>query len=106
MQIYGRVKDFVKDAEILAEAFYRMSSDFAHVYQMLGIGINEEKLANAYMQLAEGPTVFEEILIKEGKISRDDVARNAMAQYLYSKLTEIIDGPAETYQGGCKNDRN
>lgn len=102
--MYSRSSDIAKHIQQLTEVLENMSSDFAHVFQMFAIDINEEDLLDVYFKLTEGPTVFEKILIKEGRTTVEECKRNYLSQKLFNAIAEMLDGESTSETSTEKKD--
>ena len=80
MVIFTRGKDLARYTELLSEVIVAMACDMERISEASGCAYTKEEIMEAYLSAAEGPTVFERVLIEKGSISEAEVKRNYLAE--------------------------
>ena len=92
MMIFTRGKDLARYTELLSEAIMAMACDMERISEASGCAYTKEEIMGAYLAAAEGPTVFEIVLIDKGDLSEAEAKRNFLAENICRAVEEIAEG--------------
>ena len=92
MMIFTRGKDLARYTELLSEAIMAMACDMERISEASGCAYTKEEIMEAYLAAAEGPTVFEMVLIDKGDLSEAEAKRNFLAENICRAVEEIAEG--------------
>lgn len=74
---------------LIQDVLDALTKDMVDVCKYVGIEITEEDLLNAYFRVAEGTSALEDLLIKEGKYTKDELVVNIPIKTMFNRLAEI-----------------
>ena len=88
MMIFARGRDLAARVELYSKAILAMASDMERICEASGCAYTKEEIMGAYLSAAEGPTVFERVLIEKGSISEAEAKRNYLAEDICRAVKE------------------
>lgn len=63
-----------------------MASDFTIIYNRTGLEVSSDDIINEYAKKCDGPTALEEVLIREGKLTTEEVCQDTLFQCLLCRI--------------------
>lgn len=83
MDVFTRSEDLGKYVGVLTNMVEALVQDMARITRLTRCPFSEDKITNAYLRAAEGPTVFERVLISQDRLTEAEVKVNHVADMIY-----------------------
>lgn len=74
---------------LIQDVLNALTKDMVDVCKYVGVETTEEDLLNAYFCVAEGPSALEDVLIKEGRYTEDELVVNIPIKIMFNRLAEL-----------------
>ena len=86
MIIFTRGKDINKYINLHLDITTWVIEDFSRCLNVAGIDVSVEEIFDSYYQALTSPNTIESILIREGKLTEDEVKRNYLMETVFKDL--------------------
>lgn len=88
MMFFTRGRDLADYVNLLSGALRALAQDMARISELTGRKMTEDMILDAYIQAASGPTIFERVLIEQGRMTEAEANTNHLAEMIYRRVFE------------------
>lgn len=78
-----------KEIGMLSDILEMIASDFSDVCYRLGVEVSTGDLLKQYFQQYEGPTAIEQVLINQGRLTKEEACRNTILDIINRRIDYI-----------------